>query len=117
MEENCVNFTRDCPLAEDVKKKAVIMRKKNAENNLENLIGKTILEEIKMAENRGERSTFVSIECACCKGIHELCKEDVNTVLGKILSILRNRGFKADYLYKYEKTIQRVKFYISWDND
>lgn len=28
MEENCVNFTRDCPLAGDVKKKADIMRKK-----------------------------------------------------------------------------------------
>ena len=101
MEENCVNFTRDCPLAEDVKKKADIMRKENAKSNLENLIGKTI---------------FVLIECACCKGIHELREEDVNIVLKKILCMLRNRGFKADYLYKYEM-IQRVIFHISWDND
>lgn len=116
MEENCVNFTRDCPLAGDVKKKADIMRKENAENNLENLIGKTILEEIKMAENRGERSTFVLIECACCKGIHVLYEEDVNIVLKKILCMLRNRGFKADYLYKYEM-MQRVIFHISWDDN
>lgn len=116
MEENCVNFTRDCPLAGDVKKKADIMRKKNAENNLENLIGKTILEEIKMAENRGEGSIFVSIECACCKGIHELYEEDVNIVLRKIQSMLRNRGFKADYLYKYEM-IHPVIFHISWDDN
>ena len=116
MEENCVNFTRDCPLAGDVKKKADIMHKENAKNNLENLIGKTILEEIKMAENRGERSIFALIECACCKGIYELREEDVNIVLRKILSILRNRGFKADYLYKYEM-IQRVIFHISWDDN
>lgn len=116
MEENCVNFTRDCPLAGDVKKKADIMRKENAKSNLEKLIGKTILEDIKMAENLGERSTFVSIECACCKGIYELREEDVNIVLKKILSMLRNRGFKADYLYKYEM-IQRVIFHISWDDN
>lgn len=116
MEEKRVIFTRDCPLAEDVKKRADIMRKERAKYALEQLIGETVLEEIKTAESCGKRSTFTLTDCARCKGISELYKEDIEIVFQKVQVMLRNRGFKADYFYNSEMP-QRVIFHISWDNN
>lgn len=116
MEEKRINLTHDCPLAEDVKKRADIMRKECAKYELEQFIGKAILEEIKTAGGCGKRNTFVLTDYARCKGVQELYKEDMEIVFQKLQGMLINRGFKADYFYNYEMP-QRVIFHISWDNN
>lgn len=116
MEERKINLTHDFPLAKDIKAGAEKMYKENAKYDLEQYLGKVILEEINWARNRGKMSTFVSVECVRCKSASNLFEEDITIVYDKIQGLLRTKGFKADYTYKYETNLP-VVFHISWDND
>lgn len=116
MEEKKINLTRDFPFARDIKAMAEKMYKENAKYELEQYLGKVILEEITFARNRGKMSTFVSIECVRCKPASDLTEEDLTVVYDTIQELLRTKGFKADYSYKYETNLP-VIFHISWDNN
>lgn len=116
MEEKKINLTHDFPFARDIKVGAEKMYKENAKYDLEQYLGKVILEEITFARNRGKMSTFVSVECVRCKPASNLVEEDLTKVYDKIQGLLRMKGFETDYFYKYETNLP-VIFHISWDNN
>ena len=116
MEEKKINLTHDFPLARDTKVIAEKMYRENAKYDLEQYLGKVIIEEINLARNRGKMSTFVSVECVRCKSASNLVEEDLAIVYDKIQGLLRTNGFKVDYFYKYEMNLP-VIFHISWDDN
>lgn len=113
MEEKKINLTYEFPLARDTKVMAEKMYRENAKYDLEQYLGKVILEEINLARNRGKMSTFVSVECVRCKSASNLVEEDLVIVYDKIQGLLRTNGFEVDYFYKYEMKLP-VIFHISW---